>query len=92
MTIANISQNILQHLATGPSDKPWQRNLNRFSSAAESFITESIRAELIKSSADAKTFIAGELDSVRSLIPEGSQPQFDLSAARINAYLQSMFK
>lgn len=92
MAIADVAQIIMQHGATGPSEQPGLKVRNVFSPHYERLICEVIRGFLIKETQQAEAAINAEIASLRSLIPEPSLPQLDLTVARINELFLNIVK
>lgn len=90
MNLASISQEILVHALTGPSETPGHAVRNTLSPHFESLTGELIRKYLLRKMETIEVSVARELISLRALLPEGSQNQLDLTAARIGEILHSI--
>jgi len=90
--LAAVAQLIMQHASTGPSDTPGQKVRNTLSPHMERFITEVIRAHLIKEAHQLQKDIGAELDGLHAIMPETWQRHLQLSQSRINAFVTSLYK
>lgn len=92
MALAKIAQEILQHASTGPSETPGEKVRNQLSPHMENLIVQLIRQHIIGECKKLEAVVAQELDSMKNIMPELLQRHVEVTAARVNSFIQHLYK
>lgn len=93
INIDSTAQEIVQHAQIGPAANGERgRVVNSLSLHYEHLVKELIRKLLIRSTQEAQKQIAQELAQFGALLPDTLKPQADMTIARINHILSSVYK